>query len=156
MSSLGTIRPVRPPATRFPMAAPGRERRRRRRAWGNWRGWRPERVPRGERGMVTAELAVGVLSAALIAGMLCWVLVLIGLRTTCQDTAAQMARQLARGDRPAAQRARESIPDAQVSVDTRGEDIVVTVSAKANWGALGPIVVLASASVTREPGAEGV
>ncbi len=106
--------------------------------------------------MVTAELAVGVLSAALIAGMLCWVLVLIGLRTTCQDTAAQMARQLARGDRPAAQRARESIPDAQVNVDTRDEDIIVTVSAKANWGALGPIVVQASASVTREPGAEGV
>lgn len=104
--------------------------------------------------MVTAELAVGILSAALIALMLCWVLVLIGLRTNCQDTAAQMARQLARGDTAAAQRAREAVPDSRVDVQTRGEDIVVTVSADARWGALGPVVVHASASVTREPGSQ--
>lgn len=108
-----------------------------------------------QRGMVTAELAVGILCAALVAGMLCWVLALIGLRITCQDAAAQVARQIARGDRQAAQRASDGVPDAEVSIETAGDDIRVTVRARASWGALGPVSVQAVAQVTAEPGTGG-
>ncbi|MCT3016192.1 hypothetical protein EFN04_06580, partial [Propionibacterium freudenreichii] len=56
--------------------------------------------------MVTAELAVGILSVALLAGIFCWVVAVIGVQIRCGDSAAQIARQTARGDQAAVQRAR--------------------------------------------------
>lgn len=63
-----------------------------------------------ERGMVTVELAVSILSAALMASCLCWVIGVVGAQMRCQDSAVAIARQLARGDEAAAERARASVP----------------------------------------------
>lgn len=113
------------------------------------------RTLRTQRGMVTIELAVAILVAAFITGMLCWVVALIGLRTVCQDNATEIARQLARGDQAAAMRVSDAIRPATAEIRSDGDDITVAVRAEARWGALGPVTVRATAAVTREPGVQG-
>ncbi len=105
-----------------------------------------------ERGMVTAELAVSILAATLIAAGLCWVIGVIGTQIRCQDSAAAIARQLARGDENGVERARASVPaGGGVRIDTAGDVVRVTVTDELSWGRLGPVPVSGSATVTKEP-----
>ncbi len=107
----------------------------------------------GERGMVTFELAVGILSATFMAGVLCWVIAVVGVQIRCNDTATEIARQTARGDQAAVQRARAGAPkDAQVQVENSGADVEVMVTTEMRWGKIGPLTVSGSARVTEEPG----
>ena len=108
-----------------------------------------------DRGMVTAELAVGILSVALLAGIFCWVVAVIGVQIRCGDSAAQIARQTARGDQAAVQSARAGVPrDAEIDIRSSGSDVVVTVKAELSWGKVGPVTVSGSSRVTREAGVE--
>lgn len=72
------------------------------------RGGRPAR--KGERGMVTAELAVGLLALSVVVVIAVWTVGLVVVRTQCSDVAAQVARQLARGDQQQADAARGRAP----------------------------------------------
>ncbi|WP_277066370.1 TadE family type IV pilus minor pilin [Propionibacterium acidifaciens] len=105
-----------------------------------------------ERGMVTVELAVSILSAALMASCLCWVIGVVGAQMRCQDSAVAIARQLARGDEAAAERARASVPPgSEVLTDVDDGVVRVSVTDELRWGRLGPVRVSGRATVTEEP-----
>lgn len=112
-------------------------------------------VWRGERGMVTVELAFAGLFAALVTialAMLAGVGILVA---RCHETAAEVARQEARADAAAVARALADRPTgALVDVRRSGKDVIVTVSAEARpWGTVLPAVpVSARAVVLREGG----
>lgn len=94
------------------------------------------------RGMVTFELAIGILAACLVTAMLGWAISLVGLQARCTEVASQIARQLGRGDQVAAGEARERIPDgAQVQVVDGADQVEVRVVVAAQWGHFGPIEV---------------
>ena len=59
---------------------------------------------RSGRGMVTAELSVSILTALALLTMMCWAIYLVVLQLRCIDTASEVARQAARGDRAAVHR----------------------------------------------------
>ena len=106
-----------------------------------------------ERGMVTAELAIGVMVCVslVVAGV--WAVMLVVSQTRCGDVAAEMARQLARGDQQAAERARGGAPaGSRVAIDHVGGRVVVSVSADSSLGRLGPVHLKASAAADVEPG----
>ena len=121
-----------------------------------YQGAARERRPRNdsrERGMVTAELAVGLLTATLVAAILAWVIGLAGLQARCNDTAAAVARQYARGDESAAIDASRAAPEgSSVQADVMSGQVRVVVVAKRSWGALGPISIEGRAQLTVEPG----
>lgn len=97
---------------------------------------------RANRGMVTFELAVGILSAALLTALLGWGIGLVSLQSRCTDVAGQVARQLGRGDSVAADEARGRVPaDAQVQVHEGPSEVEVVVVAQASWGVFGPVEV---------------
>jgi len=110
--------------------------------------------PGRQRGMVTAELAFASIGAALAAVALAWLLAVLALLVRCQDTAAEVARQEARGDRSAVAKAIADRPDgARVTVSNHGEEARVTVRLEARpWADWLPSIALATnASVIREP-----
>ncbi len=95
-----------------------------------------------QRGMVTVELAVGVLAACLVAALLGWGIGLIGLQARCSESASQIARQLGRDDQQAADEARLRVPDgAEVRVTSGNTTVEVLVTAQASWGRFGPVTV---------------
>lgn len=101
--------------------------------------------------MVTFELAVGVLSACLLAAVLGWGISLVTLQSRCSDAATQIVRQLARGDQQAAADAISRAPEgAQVLTDDQPDKIKVTVLVEVRWGAFGPVEVRASAVAPKE------
>lgn len=107
-----------------------------------------------QRGMVTAELAFASLGAAIGCVAMAWVLAVLGLAIRCQDTAAEVARQEARGDQDAVSRAIADAPaGARVEVRSARGMVQVRVEASARpfAGWLPPLGVGAQASVLREP-----
>jgi hypothetical protein len=123
-----------------------------------------------EQGMVTAELAVATLAAAVLMIMLCWGIFLITIQLRCIDTAAAVARQTARGDTAAVVAARSRAPRGAVIEVSKTPTLVrvdVRVSVRpfrwatgagANSGhdfgsGLGSVDVHANAQVVPEPGA---
>ena len=106
------------------------------------------------RGMVTAELAVTILTAFTLLVMMCWGISLVVLQLRCIDTAAAVARQTARGDDAGVAHARSQAPaDAKVTVQQRASLVTVTVRVSArplaDW--LVTVPLQARASVVREP-----
>lgn len=94
------------------------------------------------RGMVTFELAVGILAAALLTTFLGWGIELISLQARCSDLASQIARQLARGDTDAADEARQRVPaPGEVQITEGSTEVEVLVTVQATWGVLGPIEI---------------
>ncbi|NYE71616.1 TadE family type IV pilus minor pilin [Microlunatus parietis] len=111
-----------------------------------------------DRGMVTAELAVSILAALALLSLLSWGIGLIVLQLRCGDTAAEVARQAARGDEAGIARAKRDAPDGSViMIDKSGDTTIVTVRLEARpMSALVPAVPLtASAEVVTEPGESG-
>ncbi len=105
--------------------------------------------------MVSVELAFGSLGAALALIVMAWTLALIGLLVRCQDTAAEVARQEARGDRAAVAKAVADRPSgARERVQRDGERVRVRVELLARpWASWLPAVPLdAAAVVLQEPG----
>lgn len=109
---------------------------------------------RGGRGMVTLELAFASLGAAAALVLLAWVLSLVMLLAQCQDLAAAVARQEARGDQAAVEEVVRHRPaGARVDVQQHGAEVRVVVELAARpWADWLPAVPLsASAAVQREP-----
>lgn len=104
--------------------------------------------------MVTAELAFASIGAALACVLLAWVLALVGLLLRCQATAAQVARQEARGDRAAVARVLADRPDgARVVITHDGDRVRVRIELAARpWAEWLPTVPLtATAAAEQEP-----
>lgn len=105
--------------------------------------------------MVTAELAVSTLAALAMLIMLCWGIYLLVMQMRCIDTAGEVARQAARGDKAAVQRARNDAPEgAQVRVSSGSQQtrVAVRLTARpfAHW--LVAVPLHAEAEVATEPG----
>ena len=116
---------------------------------------RRARSTRDDRGMVTAELAMGSLFVAGFVGMVAWVIALLMAWTVCQNTAAEVARQEARGDVQASTQAQHDKPaGAIVTVSHHGGTVRVDVTLRAQpWASWLPVVPLsASAEVVAEKG----
>ena len=98
-----------------------------------------------------AHSLIGLMLATMVGVWFLWV---FGQQIRCVDTAREVARQLARGDDAAAQRAAAAAP-AGSSVDSsrNGSEAVVTVRLSARPFAQLPAVPLqATAQVALEPG----
>ena len=104
--------------------------------------------------MVTAELAFASLGAALACVAMAWVVALVGLLLRCQETAVNVARQEARGDLAAVDRAMAGRPtNARITVSRDGQLVRVRVDLAARpWADWLPTVPLgATAAVQQEP-----
>lgn len=104
--------------------------------------------------MVTAELAVATLAALALLLMLCWGIYLVMMQLRCIDTAAEVARQAARGDQAAVRSAKRDAPTGARIAVTRTERIVrvsVRLDAQplADW--LVSVPLEANAEVVPEP-----
>ena len=114
---------------------------------------RPDRARDG-RGMVTAELAVTILTAFTLLIMMCWGIFLVVIQLRCIDTAAAVARQAARGDQAGVAHAKASAPQgAKVVVQRHPGLVTVTVRVAArplaDW--LVTVPLQARAAVVPEP-----
>ncbi len=112
----------------------------------------------GDRGMVTAELAVSILAALALLIMLSWGIVLIMLQLQCADTAAEVARQAARGDEAGVDRAKRDAPEGSViTIDQAGGTTTVQVrfTAQSLTKLMPAVPLTASAKVVTEPGESG-
>lgn len=123
------------------------------------RGRRPAGSRRGssggrrDRGMVTVELAVGLLTLAVVTLIGAFAVAAVVVQTRCGDTASAVARQLARGDAAGADRARATAPVGAVVHVTRSSGTVsVTVEATRYLGRLGPLRLSSRAEAALEPG----
>ena len=106
-----------------------------------------------QRGMVTAELAIGILSATMLAVCLCWGVSLVVVHTECTDVAAQIARAEARGDAASSTEARGHAPDgATITVEETADQVQVSVSVPTSFGHLVTIIVNGHATMPKEPG----
>jgi hypothetical protein len=107
--------------------------------------------------MVTAELAVATLAALVLLAAMLWGIFLVVVELRCVDTAAAVARQLARGDDKGVRMARAAAPEgATVTTTSRAGVVTVVVAVRARPPAPGlPAVPLrARAVVAREPGGD--
>lgn len=110
------------------------------------------RLPsRQSRGMVTFELAVGILAAAVLTAILVWTVSLVATASRCHDSASQIARQLARGDQVAARQV-VAPTGSTVKVNRGPRAVEVTVTAERRLGPIGPVRLGGQASATYEPG----
>ena len=104
--------------------------------------------------MVTAELAVATLAALVVMLLLSWGIYLMVVQVRCIDTAAEVARQAARGDDAAVAAAkREAPPGARVSI-THTDGVVrveVAVVARPLARNLVAVPLKARAEVVPEP-----
>ncbi|MDO4412727.1 TadE family type IV pilus minor pilin [Cutibacterium sp.] len=103
--------------------------------------------------MVTVEMAVSLITAALVVVASCWVVGLVVVEDACRTTAAQIARQVARGDDASARQAEKHAPTgARVSTTTSGGWVEVTVQVDRFLGRLGPVHLRGQARSPMEPG----
>ncbi|WCC80965.1 TadE family type IV pilus minor pilin [Cutibacterium equinum] len=103
--------------------------------------------------MVTVEMAVSLITAALIVVTSCWVVGLVVVEDSCRTTAAQIARQVARGDTASARQAEQHAPTgARVSTTTSDGWVEVTVQVDRSLGRLGPVHLRGQARSPMEPG----
>lgn len=106
-----------------------------------------------QRGMVTIELAVGILTATVLTALLCWMVALVVTQSKCIDVATEVARQTARGDSDKVRLARELAPrDSRIDVTRRQHDVTVVVSVDSRFMGVGPVTVSGSATAAWEPG----
>ncbi|WP_245558933.1 TadE family type IV pilus minor pilin [Aestuariimicrobium kwangyangense] len=120
---------------------------------------RPAQIRRSgrpaQRGMVTVELAIGLIFAALVLFACSAVIGLAILQGQCEDTATQVARQESRGDESAARRSRQAAPRAAtITTTTKDGWVTVVVSAQRGWGTIGPVTISGEASLPLEPNAQ--
>lgn len=105
------------------------------------------------RGMVTIELAVGLVTATLLAATLSGVVLLGVAQAACARTSSEMARQLARGDPTAARLAEDAAPGGATSrVDDGPGGVDVRVFVPVDLLGIGVLVVSARSWAAWEPG----
>jgi hypothetical protein len=85
--------------------------------------------PRGDRGMVTAELAACLPVLMVVLGVALTAVGAVGFRTRLQDAAREAARAAARGDDGAARRlVAQSAPGARLEIRRRAGVVVAVVT----------------------------
>lgn len=110
-------------------------------------------APNSQRGMATVEIALGVLSLAALTMLLGWVVNLGLIQARCQDTASQVARQLARGDHAAAERAGLGAPTGStVHVRKAEGDVIADVAMDVSFFGVDSLRLAATARYPLEPG----
>ena len=105
--------------------------------------------------MVSIELAFGIMLSAVLAMGLSYLIAIVVQIGQLQATAGEVARQHARGDTAAAQRATKDAPTgAVVRLSGSGPDVVVIVELRSQpWGGLiPPLPLRVRAVVAREAG----
>jgi hypothetical protein len=114
---------------------------------------------RGDRGMVTAEVAVALPALVLVLAVALWAVKIAATQVTCTDAARSGARAAARGESLPAVRTRVAQalpPGARIEVQRDGEttrvEIVVSIPAPIASG-LPSLLVKAHATAATEPGA---
>ena len=108
---------------------------------------------RRSRGMVTLELAIGIMSAAIVLFCLSAAVGMLILQDKVEHVAAQAARFAARGDDDQLADVRKRMPkDTRLTVDKSDGWVRATASAQRSWGRLGPFTVTGRASAPLEPG----
>ena len=109
---------------------------------------------RRERGMVTVELAVGLLAAGLAVAAVSWLMAVLVAQAQIFNTATEVARQVARGDEAAVERARDDALEGAVVTDEI-VDGAVRVEVRYDANPLGPrfltVPLVATATVEAEP-----
>jgi hypothetical protein len=125
--------------------------------------WSRRQPRKGERGMVTAELAVATLAAGALLAALSWGVFMITLQLRCIDSAAEVARQAARGDTAAVAAAKARAPlGATLEIRRTAELLTVEVvlpvhpfrfDSSTSWPAteFGTVSLRAAANVVPEP-----
>lgn len=89
------------------------------------------------RGMVTSEIAVGILGVLVASVLIATVVASLSLRAQCQATASEIARHAARGDDAAVAAVKAELPDhVAVTISEDGDLVVVTVRAPVRVGSL--------------------
>ena len=104
--------------------------------------------------MVTAELAVATLAALVVMLLLSWGIYLMVMQVRCIDTAAEVARQAARGDDAAVAVAKREAPAGARVTITRTDGVVrvdVAVVARPLARNLAAVPLRAQAEVVPEP-----
>ena len=104
------------------------------------------------RGMVSVELAIGIVTTTLLAAVLVTLTMLGVTQAAAAESAAQLARQVARGDDRAVQLAKDRSPG-RATVSRHADGVEVTVEATSFVFGLGDVPVRASVWAAREPGA---
>ena len=119
-------------------------------------GVAPRRLPGlRERGLVTVELAVGFVTATLLAAVLVGVVMLGVAQAACARTSSEVARQLARGDTVAAERAEEQAPDgARVAARDVDDGVEGTVEVPVDVFGIGVVEVADTSWARYENGAQ--
>lgn len=104
--------------------------------------------------MVAVEMAFGLSFVVIMMAAFAWVILLVGAQVQCIDAATEIARQAARGDQEAVDEARDQAPDAaDITVDSRGAEVVVEVTVESQPAGWLPAVTLgADATAVLEPG----
>lgn len=105
--------------------------------------------------MVTAELGMASLLLAVAVVVVAWLVAVLGLLISCQNTAWEVARGQARGDQAAVRQATAQAPTgARVDVTRSSGKVTVRVELGAQpWANWLPVVPLsAQAAVLLEPG----
>lgn len=114
---------------------------------------RRPRNPYPQRGMVTVELAVGILLTVVITASLVGLAMLGVVHASCAETATQVARHTARGDSLTVAEATERrVKGAQIDIQRHAQGVEVRVTTKVAVVGLSPIEVTASAWAAYEPG----
>ncbi len=108
---------------------------------------------RDDRGMVTVELAVGIMTISLITLVLVSIISVGVTHTAATAAAQQIARHTARGDAQAASRAQGELPP-RSAVQVRHDDdgVTVTVESRSRVPGLGEVSLQATAWARWEPG----
>lgn len=107
----------------------------------------------GERGMVSVELALGILTLVAITAFLGWVLSVGITQARVNDAALRAARSIARGEEIATDQVAElAPPGSDVEISNRGGYTVVRVIAQASFAGFGSVTLTGVASYPTEPG----
>lgn len=109
---------------------------------------------RGERGMVTVELAIGVLIAAIVTtGLVAGITVGLA-HAAASASAQQIALHTARGDAPGVLRAREEVPrGGSVEITREEAGVEVAVTLRPRMPVVGEVAMTARSWARWEPGA---
>ncbi|MCC2594389.1 hypothetical protein LKO27_13345 [Tessaracoccus sp. OS52] len=103
--------------------------------------------------MVTVELAVGFVTTTVLAAVLLGLVMLGVAQAACARTSSEVARQLARGDQAAAERAQQEAPEgARVEADDVGDGVEVSVTTPVDVFRMGVIQVSATSWARYEGG----
>lgn len=108
---------------------------------------------RGERGVVTVELATGFAVAAVITVVLVALSLLGVAQAACAESSAQVARQAARGDAEMLAEARSRAPEgARIEIIREADGVHAVVHLDRSVPLMGTITLTAEAWAAYEPG----